>query len=351
MTTNREEGAAVLVRSALPSDSGFVRLFEELYDPALVFDRTDGQILAANEAAILLLGYAPEELAALTPSDIHPHEIPRLEAFLAAVQAHGRWVGDDLSCRTKQGRHVPAEIRASAIELDGRHCILAIVRDRRQDRLARLGGSVRRLMHDLRNTLATAQLVADGLASHPDRLVAQRADAITRSIERVVSMCRAALSVGQTVEPAPRRERFLLVDVVGEVVASIGPREAIGAEVALVRGNRAVVDADFDQLYRILLNLCRNAIDAGADRVTVTGVNRGGDVVIEIVDNGPGLPEAVRAELFSEKGFSSSGGAGLGLMIAAELAANHGGRLELADTGPHGTRFRLVLPTEVAEAD
>jgi PAS domain S-box-containing protein len=334
----------------LPSDSGFVRLFEELYDPALVFERTDGQFLAANEAAVLLLGYAPERFASLTPSDIHPHEIPRLEAFLAPVQAHGRWVGDDLSCRTKQGRHVPAELRASAIELDGRHCILAFVRDRRQDRLARLGGS-RRLMHDLRNTLATAQLVADGLASHPDRLVAQRADVITRSIERVVSMCRAALSVGQSVEPSPRRERFLLVDVVGEVVASIGPCEAIGAEVALGRGNRAVVDADFDQLYRILLNLCRNAIDAGADGVTIDGFNRGGDVVIEIVDYGPGLPEAVRAELFSEKGSSTSGGAGLGLMIAAELAANHGGRLELAGTSPHGTRFLLVLPTEVAEAD
>jgi hypothetical protein len=79
------------------------------------------------------------------------------------VQAHGRWVGDDLSCRTTQGRHVPAELRASAIELDARHSILAIVRDRR------------------RNTLASAQVVADG-ASHPDRLVAQRADVIFRSM-------------------------------------------------------------------------------------------------------------------------------------------------------------------------
>jgi PAS domain S-box-containing protein len=129
----------------------------------LVFERSDGQFLAANEAAVLLLGYASEGFAALTPSDIHPHEIPRLEAFLAPVQAHGRWVGDDLSCRTTQGRHVPAELRASAIELDARHSILAIVRDRR------------------RNTLASAQVVADG-ASHPDRLVAQRADVIFRSM-------------------------------------------------------------------------------------------------------------------------------------------------------------------------
>jgi signal transduction histidine kinase len=49
------------------------------------------------------------------------------------------------------------------------------------------------------------------------------------------------------------------------------PREAIGVEVALGRGNWALIDADFDQLNRILLNLCRNAIDAGANRVIVDG--------------------------------------------------------------------------------
>jgi len=124
----------VLLRSASSSDSGFVRFFEALYDPALVIDPTSGQIVVANHAALGLLGYSPEELGRLTPSDIHPHELPRLEAFLAAVRAHGRWTGDDLSCRTKSGQRVPAEVRATRLELDGRPFIVALIRDRRQDR-------------------------------------------------------------------------------------------------------------------------------------------------------------------------------------------------------------------------
>lgn len=338
----------MLLRAALPSDSGFVRFFEELYDPALVIDRASGQILVANKAAIALLGYSAEELGRLTPSDIHPHELPRLDAFLAAVSAQGRWVGDDLSCRTKAGKHVPAELRATALELDGRQCIVVLIRDRRHDQLARLGASLRRVMHDLRNTLATAQLVADGLALHPDQLVGRRAEAITRSIERAVSMCRTTLRIGRAEEPAPRRERFFLADVVADVEAAIGPEAAIGASLRLVGEAAVVVDADFDQVYRILLNLARNAIDAGAEEVLISGANSADRVVIEIADDGPGLPAAVEAELFAEKGQSASGGAGLGLAIAAELARNHGGDLVLVDTGAAGTRFALTLPTSVS---
>ena len=337
----------MLLRSTLPSDSSFVRFFEELYDPALVIDPASGEILVANQAAIGLLGYSPEELGRLTPSDIHPHELPRLEAFLAAVRAHGRWVGDDLSCRTKGGQHVPAELRATHLELDGRNCIVVLIRDRRQDRLARLGASLRRVMHDLRNTLATAQLVADGLAEHSDQRVGRRAEAITRSIERAVSMCRTTLRIGRAEEPVPECQRFFLADVVEEVEAAIGPEQSIGASLRLVGDAAVVVDADFDQLYRILLNLSRNAIDAGAERVAIGGANVGDRVVIEVADNGPGLPPAVEAELFTEKGPSPGGGAGLGLAIAAELAANHGGALQLAATGPDGTLFRLTLPTSL----
>ncbi len=340
----------MLLRSASSTDSGFVRFFEELYDPALVIDAASGEILVANQAAIAFLGYSPEELGQLTPSDIHPHELPRLEAFLAAVQAHGRWAGDDLSCRTKAGQRVPAEVRATALELDGRPCIVALIRDRRQDRLARLGASLRRVMHDLRNTLATAQLVADGLAGHADPLVGRRAEAITRSIERAVSMCRTGLSLGRAEEPAPKRERFFLADVVDEVEAAIGPEEAIGATLRLTSEEPVIVDADFDQLYRMLLNLARNAVDAGAGRVMISGSNAGDRVIVEVADDGPGLPAEVEDELFLEKGRSTSGGAGLGLAIAAELARNHGGELALAATGADGTRFRLTLPTRLADA-
>ena len=67
--------------------------------------------------------------------------------------------------------------------------------------------------------------------------------------------------------------------------------------------------------------------------------------MIDLEDDGPGLPEEVRADLF--RAFAASvqgGGAGLGLAIARDLMVAHGGEIELLDTGPAGTTFRLTLP-------
>ena len=60
--------------------------------------------------------------------------------------------------------------------------------------------------------------------------------------------------------------------------------------------------------------------------------------------SGPGIPPRVAERLFEPFVAGSAGGTGLGLAIARELAANHGGELTLADTGPKGTTFRLVIP-------
>jgi signal transduction histidine kinase len=105
------------------------------------------------------------------------------------------------------------------------------------------------------------------------------------------------------------------------------------------------VDADFDQIYRILLNLVRNALAAGATRLQVIASREADVLLIDLSDDGPGLPEDVRPRLFSEKSASRThGGAGLGLAIAWGLARNHAGDLLLLNTGPGGTTFRLVLP-------
>ena len=59
-------------------EGDFARIFEQMYDPALLIDPEAGRILAANNAALSLLGYDADELADLTPNDLHPHEIPPL---------------------------------------------------------------------------------------------------------------------------------------------------------------------------------------------------------------------------------------------------------------------------------
>ncbi len=342
----------LLLEATSNNRDSVAQLFEELYDPALLIDADSGDIIGANTAACLFLGYSAEEFASLSPADIHPHEIPRLEAFLFAIQSHGRWVADDLSCRAKNGALIPAQVRASRIHIGGRTYILSIVHDRRDAELAELGRSIRKLTHDLRNTMVSSRLMSDRLRRHDDPLVRQSAEIIARSIDRAVRMCQRTLEVGSAAEGRPRRERFMLADVISEVHAAIGPEEATGARLDATEAATVALDADFDQVFRILMNLIRNALAAGATRIEVSGSNAAEGTVIDIRDNGPGLTNSVLNSLFSEKTTTAQGGgAGLGLAIAWELARNHHGDLTLLETGPEGTTFRLVLPTVGATPD
>lgn len=154
-----------------------------MQDPAVIREAPDGRIRAANQAASLLLGYPQHVLVGMTAMDIHPHEQPRRRQFLAEVQRRGAWLRDDLSCRTRVGDLVPAEIRSTAFKAGAGQHILAIIRDLRGEQLAEVGQAVRKLVHDLHNALATAQLLSDRLQGHADPRVRSGADVMSRSLE------------------------------------------------------------------------------------------------------------------------------------------------------------------------
>jgi signal transduction histidine kinase len=113
------------------------------------------------------------------------------------------------------------------------------------------------------------------------------------------------------------------------------------------------VEADRNHLFRVLVNLLRNAAEAGASRVRVRVRAIGHTLAIELADDGPGLPDVVRENMF--RPFTSTrrtGGSGLGLAIARDLMLAHGGDIDLIATGPNGTTFRLTLPlTERADRE
>lgn len=325
-------------------DGAFSVLFHELHDPAFLVDAAGGQFMAANQAAARLLGYSLDDLATLSPSDIHPHELPRLTAFLREVLARGRWQADTLSCRCRDGSFVPAEARAVALHLDGRACVLIQIRDLRGQQLAEVGRSVRKLAHDLRNALTTAQLLADRLSASADEKVSKSADVITRSLDRAIVMCQDTINVGQIASETLSRERFLLDDVVEEIIATVVLPSGLGTQVTFDPEHSAIMDADFDQIYRILLNLVRNASEAGANVVHVSGARDAAGAVLTVQDDGPGLPAFIRDNLNREKPDLSPGSSGLGLMICCELAQRHGGRLEVERSDRSGTRFRITIP-------
>jgi signal transduction histidine kinase len=103
--------------------------------------------------------------------------------------------------------------------------------------------------------------------------------------------------------------------------------------------------ADRNQLFRVFANLAKNAAEAGAKTVTIACVGEA-PLTLEVRDDGPGLPEKALQNLFKPfTGSARAGGTGLGLSIAREILDAHGGTIELVDTGPQGTVFRITLDT------
>ncbi len=113
-----------------------------------------------------------------------------------------------------------------------------------------------------------------------------------------------------------------------------------------------MVFADHDQLFRVLLNLCRNAQqaqeDGGSISVSATQDEAGVTHII-VEDAGPGITPEVQENLFKPFVSASSGGAGLGLAIAREIIAAHGGKLDLLSISGEGTQFMVCLPSEGGE--
>jgi signal transduction histidine kinase len=219
-------------------------------------------------------------------------------------------------------------------------------------RLAGLGAAVARIQHDLRNILANAQLTSDRLATVDDPVVKRLTPRLVSSLDRAVGLATATLRYGRAEERAPQRKRFALKPVIDEAAESALETRSSASAIAFDNGLDAglLIDADPEQLFRIALNLLRNAVEALAKRgdgarIDITGERRGAMVSVFVADNGPGIAAALQARLFQPFATAPrSGGSGLGLAIARDLARLHGGDVSLVSTGAGGTTFRIDIP-------
>jgi signal transduction histidine kinase len=222
-----------------------------------------------------------------------------------------------------------------------------------REHLAALGSAVAKIQHDLRNILATAQLASDRLANSNDPTVKVLAPRLMQSIDRAITLATNTLKYGKADEAKPKLARQPLLPLVEEAMHA-----ALAASPHPVKWINRIepefkILADGDQLLRAIINIGRNAVQALEDRpdagITVSAQRNGQTVLIDIADNGPGLPEGVQNRLFepfSRQG--RAGGTGLGLAIARELARAHGGDVALLRTGPQGTVFRITLPDSIS---
>jgi signal transduction histidine kinase len=219
-------------------------------------------------------------------------------------------------------------------------------------RLAALGLAVAKIQHDLRNILSSAQIASDRLTMIEDPVVKRVTPRLVDALDRAVALATNTLRFGKAEERTPQRMRIALGPLVEEAAASALPEDS-----GVVFENRVPqrfhIDADSEQLFRVLLNVLSNARDAltsvartkNDKRIVVEACRNGCTATVDITDTGPGIPSSVRERLFQPfAGTTRPGGSGLGLAISRELLQAHGGDIVLISTDPSGTCFRLIIP-------
>ena len=233
------------------------------------------------------------------------------------------------------------EFTAAALALDAlqRNTLLAL---RQRERLADIGEAVAKINHDMRNVLSSATLVADTLIASEDPRVRRAAPHVVRSLEQSVVLCQSMMDyLAET--PLPDPEIVTMPELADEIATGSG------VDVSYSGPERLFLDRTM--MARILLNLARNAATAGAGSVSIDIWRAGRLGVIDVADDGPGIPQAHWTDLFLAFRSRSRGGTGLGLAIARDLAVAQGGNLKLTRSTEEGSEFRLQLPVEIFAAE
>jgi signal transduction histidine kinase len=208
--------------------------------------------------------------------------------------------------------------------------------------------------HDIRNTLGTIALYVDTLEC-PERPQTSRTVASAQALlARAAAMCSGAAKQSREGAPTVARERFDVTRTMAQVRELIATTLPAAVSLQAEMPGPTLVMADAQDVFRILFNLLHNAATiarrTGAlSTIRVTLERDGAMALIRISDDGPGVPEAVRKQLFLG-GRSTTGGSGYGLAIARELAERNGGTLKLDDTAP-GATFVVEVPLDPSAID
>ena len=232
----------------------------------------------------------------------------------------------------------------------------ALVRELNQKKhLAALGLAVAKINHDLRNMLASAQLLSDRLSTLSDPLAQRLAPKLVATLDRAIAFCQSTLAYGRAAERPPKLDNVALRQLVTDAAETVSPTGVGGIEIVNDVDEMLDLVADPEQIFRVLVNLCRNAVQALENAgpqpgrpalVTVSARRQDAATLIVVADTGPGLPDGARARLFEAfNGSARPGGTGLGLAIAADLVRAHGGSITLAEAAKEsGATFHIVLP-------
>lgn len=232
----------------------------------------------------------------------------------------------------------------------------------RQEKLASLGVLAAGVAHEIRNPLTAikAALYIQQKKFPPDSPEAADAKIVDQEILRLERIVNDFLLFAR---PGDSKLSPMTADSPMRKVQALLAPQFIKDDIQLTLSDPVplTLNADEEQIEQVLLNLVRNSADAigqhGEIKLRARPAHRrlaGKDtavVILEVEDNGKGIPPEVQKRLFDPFFTTKETGTGLGLSIAARIVQSHGGQLEYQTAPGHGTTFGIVLPAAVSHAE
>jgi two-component system, LuxR family, sensor kinase FixL len=323
-------------------------LVENALEGIMTID-ADHRIVYANSALEDILGYSRDELVGssklkIIPERLRPVHTDALESYLRTDETNADWEGMELSALHKDGHEVPTLISLHEHEHDGSRLFTGIVRDlsdhrererelrRRNERLDDFAEIV---SHDIKTPLSVAKGYTELARECCDAPELEEVDAALDRIEELVDDVLALSRGGDTVGDT---ELVPLDHSIREVWARTGTNDAT----LRIENELRVIRADRSRFRELLTNVFRNAVThAGADVALAVG-RLDDEPGFYLEDDGPGVPAAIREDVF-EHGYSThEEGTGYGLSIVDRIASAHGWHVDLTDGRDGGARFEIA---------
>jgi PAS domain S-box-containing protein len=324
----------------------------------------DGRIVTLNQPGRRRLGYAASAPPRSYLDILDDDDRRRLGPAIAEAVAAGRAWRGSVTAVTRDGQGFPAHLALACVfEADGRMLgTVGALRDLTElvatqqrllerDRLASLGEMAAVVAHELRNPLAGIKMAAQFLPSRSqgDRRVTEEMTAsILAGVTEIESIVTDLLDYARGMQLD--RQEYRLGEIVGPAAEAYVER-ARDRGVALVTcglESELVVNADGQRLRRVFANVIGNALEATQQqpdgRVEVALSRRERHAVVEVRDNGEGIPPEARGKIFQPFFTTKPTGTGLGLVIVKKIMDLHGGDIEIDSVPGRGTSVRLVIP-------
>jgi signal transduction histidine kinase len=253
---------------------------------------------------------------------------------------------DEIGDLGRNFNHMVQQLRESRGEIERLHR----TQMSRAEHMATLGEMATGLAHEIRNPLAgiagVIEIVGRDLPS------SSAARAVLKDVRQEIARINRIVSdLLQTARPHPPKVRKSDLNTTVEHAVMLGRQQALSKsiEIALRKDpSLPEVEHDSDQIHQVLLNLLLNSLQAidTNGRVAVTVERQGDKAIIEVADNGRGIPADSLPNIFRPFYTTKGEGTGLGLSLARRIVEDHHGRIDVTSTVGKGTTFSVVLPLQ-----